>query len=51
MKDLLKRFTSRKFLLAVASFLTLIANKDFAAGGAVAAVYAIAQAYVDANQG
>jgi hypothetical protein len=38
-KDLIKRLTSRKFLLALGAFVTLCAEKQYVAASAVVAAY------------
>lgn len=50
MKDFLKRLTSRKFLLAIAAFITAIANGEITAAVAVAIGYIGAEGYVDGKR-
>lgn len=50
MKDLLQRLTSRKFLLALATLITLAANKQWAEFTAASITYVLAQGGVDAAQ-
>lgn len=50
MTELLKRFTSRKFLLAVAAFLVAVANGEVMAAVAAVLGYLGAEGYVDAKR-
>lgn len=51
LSDLLRRITSRKFLLSVAGFATLLANHQPVAAGGVAGLYVIIEGIVDAVLG
>lgn len=46
---MMKKLTSRKFLLAVAAFLTAAFGNEPAVAAAVAAIYVLAEAHVDAS--
>lgn len=49
MKAVLARFSSRKFLVAVAAVAAAVQAHDYTTGAAVAAAYIAAQAHVDAK--
>jgi hypothetical protein len=48
---MIRRFTSRKFLLTVAAVATALANHNVGAAVAAVVTYVVAQAHVDARQG
>jgi hypothetical protein len=50
MSDFLNRLTSRKFLLAVAAFLTAVANNEWNAAIAVVVAYIAGEGYVDGKR-
>jgi myosin-crossreactive antigen len=49
MRRFLSRFVSRKFLLAVGTALTLIANQQYDEAVAVVLAYLAAEGYIDAK--
>lgn len=51
MRDLVKRLTSRKFLLTLAAFATLCAEKQYVAAAGVIAAYLGVQGVADFRNG
>ena len=47
LKDLIKRLTSRKFLIAVGAFATLCASREYVAAAGIVAAYLGVQGTMD----